>query len=736
MYHKTRYTEQQIENAVDELLSKMTLKEKIGQLHQVGPSPVGAFDIPDEDLKKMIATGQITQEEYELSKTKKVLDRNFQNVKDGNIGSYLALSDPDRINKMQKIAAEQSRLHIPLLIGCDVIHGFNTVFPIPLAESCSFDDELFFDTARVAAKEARAAGINWTFTPMLDISRDARWGRIAESMGQDTYLACRYAKQKVDGLQNGDLADSGSIAACAKHYLAYGACEGGKDYNSVDMSYEKLFDVYLAPFESAVNAGVASVMASFNDINGVPVAANRFMLTDVLKDRLGFGGVVVSDAGEIWQNVTHGYSKDDITAGRDALHAGVDIDMTSSIYTRYLEGLIAKGEISEDELDESVKRVLRLKFALGLFDNPYSDAERLKELSCSKEHLDLAKKAALHSTVLLKNNGILPIDKSKYKNIYLIGALAGKVRECFGCWTLYGKDEYVTTLSAALEKENVKYLPCYDVNGEIDDEQLNEVLHNADLIISVLGENIDMSGEAHSYADISLSQTQKDVVEILSQSNIPFVGVLMNGRPMCVSDLDAAADAVIEAWQLGTKMGDALADILFGRFNPCGKLTSDFPYKSGECPAFYNHLSTGRAARDNDTPWTAKYDDGNVNPLYCFGHGLSYTTFEYSNLAIEKHDDYADISVKIKNTGKYDGYEVAQLYIHDMFASRVRPVRELKGYKKVFIKSGEETTVTIKLPFDELKFYNQKLEKVLESGDFEIFVGTDSAAKLKGMLTI
>ena len=736
MYHKTHYSEQQIENAVNELLSKMTLREKIGQLHQVGPSPVGAFDIPDEDLKKMIATGQITQEEYELSKTEKVLDRNFENIKDGNIGSYLALSDPDRINKMQQIATQQSRLHIPLLIGCDVIHGFNTVFPIPLAESCSFDDELFFDTARVAAKEARAAGINWTFAPMLDISRDARWGRIAESMGQDTFLANNYAKQKVHGLQNGDLADDGSIAACAKHYLAYGACEGGKDYNSVDMSYEKLFDVYLAPFESAVNAGVASVMASFNDINGVPVTASRFMLTDVLKDRLGFGGVVVSDAGGVAQNVTHGYSKDDETAARDALHAGVDIDMNSNEYTRYLEGLINKGEIGEDELDESVKRILRLKYALGLFDNPYSDKERLSEISCSSEHLELAKKAALHSTVLLKNNGILPIDKSKYKNIYLIGALADKVRECYGCWTLYGRDEYVTTLRAALEKENVKYLPCYDVTGEINDEQLNEVLHNADLIISVLGENLDMSGEAHSYADISLSQTQKDVVEILSQSNIPFVGVLMNGRPMCVSDLHDAAQAVVEAWQLGTKMGDALADILFGRFNPCGKLTSDFPYKSGECPAFYNRLRTGRPAFDNESPWSAKYDDGNINPLYAFGHGLSYTTFEYSDLAIEKHDDYADISVKIKNTGDLDGYEVAQLYVHDMFASRVRPIKELKGYKKVFIKSGEQISVTIKLPFDELRFYNHKLEKVLESGDFEIFVGTDSTAELKGMLTI
>ena len=736
MYHKTRYSEQELETAVEQLISKMTLQEKIGQLQMAGPSPVGAFDISDEDMQKMIESGQITKEEYELSKTEKVLDRNFEKIKDGIIGSYIALAEPSRIDKVQQIASEHSRLHIPLLIGCDVIHGFNTVFPIPLAESCSFDDELFFDTARASAKEARAAGINWTFTPMLDISRDARWGRIAESMGQDTYLASRYAKQKVEGLQNGDLADIGSIAACAKHYLAYGACEGGKDYNSVDMSFEKLFDVYLPPFESAVNAGVASVMASFNDINGIPVSASRFWLTDVLKDRLGFGGAVVSDAGGIGQNVTHGYSKDDETAARDGLHAGVDIDMTSNAYTRYLEGLISKGEIGEEELDESVRRVLKLKYALGLFDNPYSDSKLLDEISCCNEHLELAKKAALHSSVLLKNNGILPIDKSKYKNIYLIGALGDKVRECYGCWAFYGKDEYVTTIRTALEKENVKYLPCYDVNGEIDEEQLTEVLQNADLIISVLGENIDMSGEAHSYADISLSQTQKDVVEILRQSKVPFIGVLMNGRPMCISDLDAAADAVVEVWQLGTKMGDAVSDILFGRFNPCGKLTSDFPYKSGECPAFYNRMNTGRPAYNNDTPWSAKYDDGNIHPLYAFGHGLSYTVFEYSDLTIEKHDNSADISVKIKNTGNYDGYEVAQLYVRDLFASRVRPLRELKGYQKVFIKAGEEKTVTINLPFDELRFHNYKLEKVLEPGDFEIFVGTDSTAELKGMLTI
>ena len=736
MYLKSKVLTNEIEKKINNLLDKMTLEEKIGQLHQVGPSPVGAFDIPESELKKMLETGRITQEEYELSKTDKILDKNEDKIRNGEIGSFLGLSDPKRINRLQRIAVEESRMGIPLLIGCDVIHGFNTVFPTPIAESCSFDDELFEQTASVAAKEARAAGINWVFAPMLDISRDARWGRIAESMGQDPFLAGNYAERKVRGFQGDDLSDNSKIAACAKHFLAYGACEGGKDYNTVDMSLSKLYDVYLPPFKRAVESGIASIMTSFNDINGVPMTANKLLIKNVLHDELGFDGVVVSDATAVRELTVHGYSKDKYAATRDALCAGVDIDMNSYTYFDCLKELVEKGEVQIDNINEAVKSILRLKFALGLFDNPYCDFKKLNEVSCTNEHLALAKKAALHSTVLLKNNGVLPINKEKHKNISLIGELSDSISESYGCWTIYAKDEHTVTLKDALCKEGVQYTRCYGVKDELNEDEFKTATENADLIIAVLGESRHMSGEAHSYADISLPESQKSVVKRLKELEKPFICVLYNGRPLCVPEVDQSADAIVEAWQLGTKMGEALADIIFGRFNPCGKLTSNFPYKSGECPSYYNHPNTGRPAATDSDHWTCKYDDGRIKPIYSFGHGLSYTTFEYSELQIEKTESYLNVSVKITNSGNYDGYEVAQLYIHDKFASKVRPVRELKGYKKLYLRQGENKVVNFILPYSDLGFHNDKLEYVIEKGDFEIFVGTDSECELKSEFTL
>ncbi len=736
MYLKSKKLNQDTEKQINDLISKMTLEEKIGQLNQSASSPVGAFDIPESELKQMLKNGRITKEEYDFSKSGYFFDNNEDAIRQGLVGSMLGVSEPKRINRLQKQAFEESRLHIPLLIGCDVIHGFNTVFPTPIAESCSFDDELFEQTASVSAKEARAAGINWIFAPMLDISRDARWGRIAESMGQDTFLAENYAKRKVKGFQGEDLSNKEKIASCAKHFLAYGACEGGKDYNCVDMSLSKLYDVYLPPFKMAVNAGVASVMTSFNDINGVPATANKWLMKSVLKDELGFDGVIVSDANAIKETVAHGYSENEVEAAKNAFCAGVDIDMTSHLYSKHIIELIENNKITVEELDNAVGNVLRLKFALGLFENPYCDENELKNVSCKNEHLELAKKTALHSIVLLKNNGVLPVNKTKYKNILLIGELCNLVNENYGCWSFYGKDEYAITLKDAIEKEGVSYCDCYGVSKDFDEQKLKNAAKDVDLIIAAFGENIYMSGEAHSYADISLSKPQQKVVEFLKNSKIPFISVLYNGRPLCIPELDKYSSAVIEAWQLGTKMGEALADVIFGRFNPCGKLTSNFPYKSGECPSYYNHLNTGRPALSDNDPWTCKYDDGKVKPVYSFGYGLSYTTFDYSDLEIEKKNSKAIVSVKITNSGDYDGFEIAQLYIRDKFASKARPVRELKGYKKVFLKQGESQKVIFDLPYNTLGFHNEKLEYVVEKGEFEIYVGTNSLCELKKSLVL
>lgn len=736
MHLKSKKLSVDTENKIKNLLAEMTLEEKIGQLNQVSPSPVGAFEIPEEELEKMLESGRITKEEFEYSKQNDLFDRNEEDIRKGRIGSLLGVSEPKKINRLQRIAVEETRLHIPLLFGCDVIHGHSTVFPIPLAESCCFDDEMFKKTACVAAKEARANGINWTFAPMVDISRDARWGRIAESMGQDTFLAENYAKSKVEGLQGEDISDVNKIAACAKHYLAYGACESGRDYNSVDISMAKLYEVYLPPFKAAVKAGVASVMVSFNDINGVPMTANKLIIKGILRDELGFGGVLVSDATAIKELIAHGLSEDEKTASFHAFSAGVEIDMNSKCYISNLENLVHSGKINIKDIDKAVSDVLRLKFALGLFEKPYCDEDRIESVSCTDESLAIAKESALHSTVLLKNNGVLPIDKNKYKNISLIGGLSDNLKENYGCWSWYGKDEHTVTLKDALEKDGVNYHRCYTLNDEIDENEWAQATKNADLIIAVLGENANMSGEARSFADISLSKTQVEVVKRLKALDKPFVCVLYNGRPICIPEVKESADAIVEAWQLGTKMGEALADILFGRFNPCGKLTTDFPNKSGECPTYYNHLSTGRAPKFDGEPWTSKFEDTKITSLYSFGHGLSYTKFDYSDLKIEKTENCVNVSVTVANIGDFDGYEVAQLYIHDKFAEKVRPVKELKGYKKFYLKKGETKRIEFCLPYSKLGYYTEKLEYIVEKGDFEIFVGTSSKDNIKAEFTL
>lgn len=730
MYLKSKLLNKETDKKIEALIEKMTLEEKIGQLNQVSLSDVGAFNISAEDKLKMFQNGQISEEEYKKSlNDSKRLSENEEAIRKGLVGSYLGIDNPENIKYLQKIAVEQSRLSIPLLIGCDVVHGYKTTFPIPLAESCSFDDELFFETAAAAAKECKRAGINWTFAPMIDISRDARWGRIAESMGQDTYLAKKFAKQKVKGFQGEDLSADDKIAACAKHFIAYGACEGGRDYNTVDISLEKLYEVYLPPFESAVDSGVCTVMTSFNDINGVPMTANKPLLKDLLREKMGFDGVIVSDAGALYQCITQGYSEDKMSVAEQAFSAGVDIDMTSNIYIKYLKDCVKSGKISEKDIDNSVRNILRLKFALGLFENPYRDISNEENRLCDKDNFELAKKSALHSAVLLKNNGILPIDREKYKNITLIGELCDSTDENHGCWSYYSEHRYDVTLKEALEKEGVHYIRAYGVKDICEDE-LEKAIENSDLIIACLGESADMSGEAHSYADISLSESQKKAVKMLKSSKKPFVAVLYNGRPMCVADVDESACAVLEGWQLGTRMGEALADILFGRFNPCGKLTVNFPYKSGECPSYYNRVETGRPALNDEATWCSKYDDGRVKPIYPFGYGLSYTSFEYGNLSVEVKENEVVATVDIENTGECDGYEIAQLYIKDLFASRIRPVRELKGYKKVFLKVGEKKSVEFTVPFEELEFYDFNLNRILEKGKFKVFVGGNSNADL------
>lgn len=722
------YRRTETEKKIDDLLARMTLEEKTGQLNQVGPSPVGGFEISMEEKKRMLAEGKITEEELAHFLSEEKWDEQEDDIRAGRVGSFLGVHGAERCNHLQKVAVEQSRLGIPLLFGMDVIHGHRTMFPIPLAESCSWDEELFERTAQAAALEAAADGIHWTFGPMLDIARDARWGRIAEGAGEDPYLVSRYAAAKVKGFQGDDLTDPTRILACAKHFIAYGAAIGGRDYNSADISLQTLWEVYMPPFIAACESGAATYMAAFNDINGVPCTVSSYLLQDVLREKLGFEGLVVSDAGAVGECIDHGVAADRKDAGKQALLAGVAIDMVSRCYLDYLPELVRSGEVPMERLDEAVRQVLRVKFAKGLFEHPYTDPGLTEKVTLCEKHRALAREAARKSMVLLKNNGILPLKKSC--RIVLVGELADLGREQLGTWTLFGKAEEAVTLAGALAGQgvNYSYVPCCGVELPLDKNALLSAVAEADVVIAAVGEMKDMSGEASSLSNIGLVGDQSEMLRTIRESGKPLVTVLMSGRPQAVGDAVAWSDAVLEAWHSGTEAGNGIADILFGDYNPSGRLTATFPNSSGECPVYYNHVPTGRPV--STVRHTCKYLDAPLKPLFSFGYGLSYTSYTYGNLSVKAEDDRLEAVVEVENTGAMAGEETVQLYVRDVLASRARPIRELKGFRKVFLKPGEKREVTIQVPISALGFYDDHMNYVVEKGEFRIYVGHDSETEL------
>lgn len=712
----------EIEAKIDALLSQMTLLEKAGQLTQLGPSMVGGFDI------------EAFLDNPELFKEAK---RDFHEdwIRKGEVGSYLGVQGAEEINRLQKIAIEESRLGIPMIFGLDVIHGFRTVFPIPLAEACSWEPELARKTAEVAAREAAAAGIHWTFAPMVDIARDARWGRIAEGSGEDPFLGSAFAAARVRGFQGDDITDPQHVAACAKHYIGYGGAVAGRDYNTVEMANQTLHEIYLPPFSAAVDEGVLTFMSAFNDLNGVPTSANRYTLTDILRGKLGFNGFVVSDSGSIGELVAHGYAADRKDAGKKALTAGVDMDMVTESYRFDIPELVEAGELPITVVDESVRRILRVKFLLGLFEHPYrSNAENESATQLTAEHLAIARESAKRSIVLLKNEGnILPLKVDQ--KIALIGPFADNQDDMLGSWSFTGSAKDVVTILSGIKstsKADVFYSQGCDAKGEQSADFAHAIgtAQQADVVIAVVGEPMGMSGEAASRMHLGLTGYQEALLEALKGTGKPLIVLLSNGRPLTIPWIALHADAILETWQLGVQAGNAVADVLFGAYNPSGKLAVTFPYSVGQCPIYYNHPSTGRPA--TDFYFTSKYNDGPVDPLYPFGFGLSYTTFEYSDLKINANAEKIRVSVVVKNTGKMTGEEVVQLYIGDVVGSRVRPVKELKGFQKIMLTHDQSCDVVFEINVSDLGFYDVDMQYIVESGQFKAWVGTNSVDGLEG----
>jgi beta-glucosidase len=711
-----------IERKVSALLARMTLAEKVGQLNQIGTSIYGG------DLKKMVR-------------------KNRPLIKSGGLGSILSIFGAAAINTLQKIAVEESRLGIPLIFGYDVIHGLRTITPIPLAESAGWDPALVEAAAAMAAREARAVGLHWTFAPMVDIARDPRWGRIAEGAGEDTHLGCVLARARVKGFQGQDLAAPDRVAACVKHFAAYGGAEGGRDYNTVSMSEQQFREVYLPPFAAALNAGAATVMTAFHDFNGVPCTGSRFLFTRVLRAELGFAGFVVSDCYAVAEMIAHGFAADRADAGAKAVNAGTDMDMASHIYHEHLTALVKKGMVSRAVIDEAVRRVLRVKFMLGLFENPYADPQREKTVLLCPEHRNLARKAARECMVLLKNRGgLLPLAK-KLRRLAVIGPLADNQNDALGCWAFCGdKKDVVTVLTGIRQAVSTSTKVLYTPGSGITDGKTKDraaavaLARRADAVIMVVGESQIMSGEARCRVSLDLPAAQEELIKAVHATGKPMVVVLMNGRPLSLPWLAENVPAILVAWHPGVECGPAVADILFGDYNPGGKLPVTFPHSVGQVPIHYNHPNTGRPPLDPKRWYTCKYIDGPHTPLYPFGFGLSYTTFVYSNVKVSpvrvKTSGTVTISVVVRNTGKRAGAEVVQLYVRDLVASMVRPVKELKGFEKIFLKPGEKKTVAFALPVRELGFHNERMKYVVEPGEFKMWVGTSSNEGTEGSFTV
>lgn len=710
---------------IDRLIEKMTVSEKVGQLHQIGPSPVGGFEISRQDAEAMYKTGKITAETYNAIINHTLMDKREDEIRKGKVGSFIGVDDLEKANALQKIAVEESRLGIPMIMGMDVIHGHKTIFPVPLAQACCFDEKTFEVSSSVAAGEAREDGIHWTYAPMSDIARDARWGRTAEGFGEDTLLASRCAAAAVSGFQGDDLSDGKHIAACAKHFAAYGACEGGRDYDTVDMSIPKFYEVYLPPFKAAVDAGAATVMAAFNDLNGVPCTVNKWLLKEVLRKQLGFNGFVISDAHAIEECVEHGIAQDIFDAVKQAITAGCDMDLGSDAYTGYLERAVTDGEVDMKDLDASVRAVLRVKFALGLFDAPYTPVKKASS-KLSEAHRKCALEIARKSAVLLKNNNnLLPF--SRGLKIAVVGAAAADRDEMHGTWCCSSESGTAVSLIDALKSRgiNLTYNPCVSENEPLNRAELYETIENSDAVIACL--LYHGAGEADSRTDLGISEPQREMLLLLKQAGKPVAAVLFNGRPLALGNVIDMPDAFLEAWHLGSEAGNAIADILFGDYNPTGRLAVTLPHNSAEYPIYYNHPNTGRPAKE-DVKWCSKYADSPVKPLFPFGFGLSYTEFRYSELTCKADNDILTVSVTVTNAGERAGEETVQTYVHRKAADRVRPVKELKEYTKVWLDAGESKTVSVRLTHESLGYYNTKAEYVTDESLFRIWMGHDSAS--------
>lgn len=698
------------EQRVDSVLRLMTLSEKIGQMNQVS--------------SKEDPTGQLTEcsNEEEL-------------IRSGQVGSMLNVVGVERTRHLQEIAVNDTRLHIPLIFALDVVHGYKTISPVPLAESCSWDMDLIEKSARVAAEEATASGIQWTFAPMVDIARDPRWGRVMEGSGEDPYLGSVIAKARVRGFQGTDLSAYNTMAACAKHFVGYGAAEGGRDYNTVDISKQRLRELYLPPFSAAADAGVATFMNSFNEVMGVPATGSTYLVRDILKGEWNFPGVVVSDWGSVAELIPHGVAEDKCDAAQLAVTAGCDMDMEGYCYVSSLEKLVREGVVSESLIDDAVRRILRLKFDLGLFDDPYRycDAEREKAEILSAEHRKVVREMACKSIVLLENReGILPLD-NRCKNIGIVGPLADNPDDMLGSWCARGDGKDAIGILQGIKQTvgkgvRIRYAKGCEIEGD-DRSGFSEavqVAENSDVVIVCVGENRFMSGEAASRTRLTLPGVQRELLKAIKETGKPIVLLLSNGRPLVLDWEKENIGTIVECWQLGSEAGNAIADVLFGKYNPSGKLTMSFPYNEGQIPVYYNAKSTGRPYVPN-VRYVTRYLDCPNEPLYSFGYGLSYTRFEYGELKLDKDTmvpgEKLRIDVSVANVGNYDGEETVQLYIRDVCSKITRPEKELKGFKKVFLKKGERTDISFELSLSDLEYVLADGSRESDPGLFEVFVG-------------
>ncbi len=697
---------QNVEARINALLARMTLAEKLGQLQQLDGE----------------ADGKFRPEHPEL-------------IRQGLLGSTLNVRGAQRTNELQKIAVEQSRLKIPILFGFDVIHGYRTIFPIPLGEAASWDPTAVEGAAAIAAAEARAAGVHWTFAPMVDIARDPRWGRVAEGSGEDPYLGSVMARSRVRGFQGGDYSAPDKVVACAKHWVAYGAAEAGRDYNSTDLSDRTLREIYFPPFKAALDAGVGTLMSAFNALNGIPTSANRFTLTTVLREEWKFDGFVVSDYTSVEELIKHGVAANGAEAAREAVNAGVDMEMVSRLYNKHGSDLVKNGSVSQATVDEAVRRILRIKFRAGLFEKPYVDPTLEGSVIFNDANKRAARALAARSMVLLKNSGVLPLDKN-LRSLALIGPLADSQKDMIGSWSGDGKAEDAVTLLQGLKSKvpqtKISYANgCATVSCDSEEGFAEAVraARESDVAIIVAGESAEMSGEAASRTSIDLPGRQLDLIKAVLAAGKPTVIVLMNGRPLTISWVADNAPAILETWFAGSEGGHAIADVLFGDVNPGGKLPITFPRAVGQIPLYYNYLNTGRPP-DEKNKYTSKFLDAPWTPLFPFGFGLSYTKFKLSNLVLSSSriapNGKLTVRIDVENVGDRAGDEVVQLYVQDVVASVARPIKELKGFRRTSLQSGEKTTLEFELSAEQLGLWNREMKFVVEPGTFKVMVGPNS----------